>query len=243
MKRALILCGGWPGHDPVAVAGRFRGLLEARGCAVETIGSTEPFADAGFLRGLDLLVPVWSYAGTPALPDDYAVHIADAVSDGMGIAGCHGGMCDAFRESVLWQFLTGAQWVAHPSNPFYHCTPCVPSPEGAFLREYTVHIEDVDSPITRGLRDFRVRSEQYYLHVDPAVRVLATTRFVREGDEYAPHLTDGPVTMPVAYARRWGRGRIFYSSLGHCDAEFDRFPEALTLMCRGLLWALGEDPE
>lgn len=238
MYRALILCGGWEGHDPDAISARFAAMLRDMGCDVETIRSTKPFADVGWLHQFNILVPVWSYSGSNDLPDPLAVNIANAVSAGMGIVGCHGGMCDAFRESVLWQFLTGAQWVAHPSDPFYHCTPCVESPEGAFFRNYTVHIEDSDLPILRGMSDFEVCSEQYYLHVDPAVRILATTRFTRDGAIYAPHLTDGSVTMPVAFARNWEKGRIFYSSIGHSDAEFDLFPDALELIRRGFAWAL-----
>lgn len=238
MRRALILCGGWPGHDPEAVAARFAGALEEADCGVETIRSTEPFADREWLGRFDLLVPVWSYAGENALPDEWAVNIADAVADGMGVAGCHGGMADAFRECVLWQFMTGGQWVAHPSVPFIHCTPAVPSRAEDFRRDYRVRIVDADSPVTRGLSDFDMRSELYYLHLDPAVHILAETTVDDGGFAYAPHLADGPVTMPVAYTRHWGRGRVFYSSLGHCDAEFDRFPPAWALMRRGLLWAL-----
>ena len=238
MRRALILCGGWPGHDPEAIAARFDGALRDAGCDTEIIRSTRPFADREWLGRFDLLVPVWSYTGENVLPDAWAVNIADAVADGMGVAGCHGGMCDAFRESVLWQFMTGSQWVAHPSVPFIHCTPAVPSRAEDFLRDYRVRIVDRGSPITRDLNDFDMRSELYYLHLDPSVHVLAETTVTDGGSGFAPHLTDGPVTMPVAYTRRWGRGRVFYCSLGHSDAEFDRFPGAWALMRRGLLWAL-----
>lgn len=240
--RALILCGGWPGHDPEAVAARFASALEEAGCEIETIRSTEAFADRAFLRHFDLLVPVWSYTGENVLPDEWAVNVVDAVAGGMGVAGCHGGMCDAFRESVLWQFMTGSQWVAHPSVPFIHCTPAVPSRAEDFFREYRVHIVDAESPVTRGLSDFDVRSELYYLHLDPAVHVLAETIVTGDG-AFAPHLADGPVTMPIAYTRHWGRGRVFYCSLGHCDAEFDRFPAAWELTRRGLLWALNAAPQ
>lgn len=238
MKRALILCGGWPGHDPEAVAARFASALREAGCETETIRSIEPFADREWLGRFDLLVPVWSYTGKDALPDAWAVNIVDAVANGMGVAGCHGGMCDAFRESVLWQFMTVSQWVAHPGVPFIHCTPAVPSRAEDFTRDYRVSIVGGESPITRGLSDFDMRSELYYLHLDPAVRVLAETTVDNGGCAYAPHLADGPVTMPIAYTRHWGKGRIFYCSLGHSDAEFDRFPAAWVLMRRGLLWAL-----
>jgi type 1 glutamine amidotransferase len=128
-------------------------------------------------------------------------------------------MCDAFRNSTDWQFMTGGQWVAHPGN------------DGT---EYTVHICHGSSPITEGLSDFTIVSEQYYLHVDPAIEVLATTRFpVADG----PHVSNKPVDMPVAWTKYWGRGRVFYCSLGHRDNVFEKYPEASLLMERGMLWA------
>src|SRR5690625_6477291 len=80
---------------------------------------------------------------------------------GVGLAGCHGGMCDSFRKNVDWQFMTGGNWVAHPGN------------DGV---DYMVNIKHSSSPLLEGMQDFKVTSEQYYLHVDPAVEVLATTR-------------------------------------------------------------------
>ena len=143
-----------------------------------------------------------------------------AVESGVGLAGCHGGMCDAFRESTDWQFMTGSQWVAHPGN------------DGV---EYMVYIKRGSSPIVEGIPDFKVASEQYYIHVDPAVEVLATTIFPAPGTS-GPHTANGPVEVPVMYTKRWGKGRVFYSSLGHHADIFD-IPEALETMRRGFLWA------
>jgi len=69
----------------------------------------------------------------------------------LGMAGWHGGMCDAFRNNTTYQWMTGGQWVAHPGG-------CV---------TYEVNIINRDDPITRGVPDFKITSEQYYLHVDP----------------------------------------------------------------------------
>jgi type 1 glutamine amidotransferase len=141
-----------------------------------------------------------------------------AVESGVGIAGCHGGMCDSFRDSTEWQFLTGGQWVAHPGN------------DGV---KYTVHIINRDHPITAGLEDFTVASEQYYMHIDPAIKVLATTRFpIAPG----PHTANGPVEMPVLWTKLYGKGRVFYNSLGH-QANIIAMPETRELMRRGFLWA------
>ena len=141
-------------------------------------------------------------------------------------------------RSVLWQFLTGAQWVAHPGKPFVHCTPVNGSTEEMFFRRYRVRIRDAASPITAGLHDFEVSTEQYYLHIDPAVHVLADAVFSAAEDAGAPYIGAEDIVMPVAYTRRWGKGRIFYSSIGHSDGVVDASPEALSLMRNGLLWAM-----
>jgi type 1 glutamine amidotransferase len=144
--------------------------------------------------------------------------LLDAVKSGVGIGGCHGGMCDSFRDATEYQFMTGGQWVAHPGN------------DGV---EYTVHITDPNHYITQGSSDFQVKSEQYYMHTDPANRVLATTRFpVADG----PHVPNGAVDMPVVWTKYYGQGRVFYCSLGHV-AGVVRQPETLRLMTRGLRWA------
>lgn len=214
--RALIVWGGWLGHEPEQVAQAFGGLLEAGGVEVEIATELDRFLDRDDLRELDLIVPVWTM-GT--ITREQAAAVAEAVGGGVGLAGCHGGMCDAFRESVLWQFMTGGNWVAHP---------------GGDSVEYRVEISSSSNPLVQGIEDFTVRSEQYYLHVDPAVEVLATTRFptVRWY-----HSTNRAVDMPVVWTKRWGHGRVFYNSLGHHADVFD-IPEAREVMRRGLFWAM-----
>ena len=143
----------------------------------------------------------------------------EAVKSGVGIGGCHGGMCDSFRNNTEYQFMTGGQWVSHPGN------------DGT---EYTVDVIDPDHFITQGSpASFPVKSEQYYMHVDPAIRVLATTRFpVADG----PHIKNGAFDMPVVWTKYYGAGRVFYSSLGH-QADIVAQPDPLRLLTRGLLWA------
>ncbi|WP_028612206.1 ThuA domain-containing protein [Paenibacillus harenae] len=214
MKKALIVWGGWDGHEPKEVADIFRQVLTGEGFEVEVSDTLEAFADAEKLKGLDLIVPVWTMA---RIDQKLVDNVSAAVQSGVGLAGCHGGMCDAFRENVDWQFMTGGQWVAHPGN------------DGV---EYTVNIGYSSSPLTEGIDDFTVRSEQYYLHVDPAVEVLATTRFpVTPG----PHSLNKAVDMPVVWTKRWGVGRVYYNSLGH-HADIIDIPTVKELMRRGFLW-------
>jgi type 1 glutamine amidotransferase len=215
LRKALIVWGGWDGHQPEQVAQIFRRVLTEENFQVEVRDTLDAFLDAEKLMGLSLIVPVWTMG---KISNEQARPVFEAVKSGVGIAGCHGGMCDAFRENTEWQFMTGGQWVAHPGN------------DGT---RYTVKIGPTPSPITQGIRDFEVCSEQYYMHVDPAVKVLATTRFpVADG----PHAANGPVDMPVVWTKLYGKGRVFYDSLGH-HADIVESEPNLTIMRRGFLWA------
>ncbi len=216
MKKALLFQGGWDGHQPKEVSARFARILTESGFQAEVVDTLEPLADLEKLMALDLIVPCWTMG---EIPHEYVQNVSKAVGAGVGLAGCHGGMCDAFRQDTEWQFMTGGQWVSHPGG------------DGI---SYTVHICHGSSPIVEGLEDFEVCSEHYYLHIDPAVEVLATTRF-----PVVPyyHIANKPVEMPVAWTKFWGNGRVFYNSLGHHDDVFEKFPMAEELMRRGMLWA------
>lgn len=214
MKKALIVWGGWDGHEPEQVAAIFERILKEEQFEVEVSDTLESYSDAEKLLGLDLIVPLWTMG---QIEQELVNNVSAAVQSGVGLAGLHGGMCDAFRNNVDWQFMTGGQWVAHPGN------------DGV---EYMVNMKRGSSPLFEHIEDFQVKSEQYYLHVDPAVEVLATTRFpIVSG----PHAANGPVDMPVAWTKRWGAGRVFYNSLGHHADIVDMKP-VTEMMRSGFLW-------
>ena len=215
MTQALITWGGWEGHEPDKVATIFRKMLEEGGMDVTVTDSLACFDDPDRLVSYDLIVPVWTMS---ELSREAAENVSNAVSRGTGLAGCHGGMCDAFRNNVLWQCMTGANWVAHPGG------------DGV---EYQVNIVDQTHELTKEISDFDVSSEQYYLHVDPANHVLATTRFPKVAWFHSPN---GPVDMPVAWTRRWGMGRVYYNALGH-HADVIADGPAYEMLRRGLFWA------
>ncbi|GHV94948.1 hypothetical protein AGMMS50293_12680 [Spirochaetia bacterium] len=216
-RKVLILCGGWEGHEPKLLTGRFKKFLEAENFEVSVSETLAVLEDKGRLMELDLFIPIWTMA-KEELPKLYFEPLLEAIGSGVGLAGCHGGMCDAFRNNVAWQFLTGANWVAHPG--------CDGVP-------YRINIISKSNPLTEGIKDFDVCSEQYYLHVDPANEVLATTRFPTI-KWY--HSANGEVDVPQVWTRKWGYGRVFYNALGHHNDVFD-IPEAWELMKRGILWA------
>jgi uncharacterized protein len=214
-KKALIVWGGWDGHQPREVAEICRRVLVEEGFDAEVSDTLDAFKDKSKLMGLNLIVPVWTMG---KITPEQANPVFEAVRDGVGIAGCHGGMCDSFRENTEWQFMTGGQWVAHPGN------------DGV---KYTVKVVKGKSPITEGIGDFPISSEQYYMHVDPAIKVLATTAFPTAD---GPHIGNGPVDMPVVWTKMYGKGRVFYNSLGHQASIVEAEP-CLTIMRRGFQWA------
>ena len=204
--KALMVFGGWDGHEPGPVSEVLAKALGDNGVEAELSDTLEALNELEPLLELDLIVPIWTMG---KIEGRQVQNLCEAVSQGVGLAGVHGGMGDAFREATNYQFMVGGQWVAHPGN----------------IVDYRVHVVDHADPITADMDHFQVHSEQYYMHVDPSNHVLATTTFEFNG-----------CTMPVVWKRMWGKGRVFYSSLGHVAKDFD-VPEVLALITRGMLWA------
>jgi len=214
MKKALIFQGGWDGHEPEEVASILADILRKEKFEVK-VTDTLTTLEKDDLISYDLIVPNWTQ-GT--ITKEQLQPLIDAVANGTGLAGLHGGLGDSFRWETDYQFMVGGQWVAHPWD------------DGV---TYQVNILDPDHPLTEGMKDFTVVSEQYYMHVDPAVKVHATTRFpVADG----PYKSNDEVDMPVVWTKKWGKGKVYYCSLGHV-AEIVRMPEVVKLMRNGFLWA------
>ncbi|KAA0690605.1 hypothetical protein DTW90_29450 [Neorhizobium sp. P12A] len=211
MREALIVWGGWSGHEPQECAKIIEEMLQEDGFKVYVENSTEAFADPS-IHDLSLIVPIVTMS---KIEKEEVKNLAAAIESGVGIAGYHGGAGDSFRESVDYQFIIGGQWVAHPGN----------------IIDYKVNITRPDDPIMEGIEDFPYTSEQYYMHVDPSNEVLATTTF--NGDH--AYWING-VVMPVVWKRHYGKGRVFYSSLGHQAKEFS-VPQMKTMFRRGANWA------
>ena len=205
MKKALVVWGGWEGHQPKEVGEILTGALRSEGFEVEVANTLDALKDEEKLKGLDLIVPIWTMG---SIEKEQLAPLLAAVKSGVGIAGVHGGMGDAFRQETEFQFMVGGQWVAHP---------------GGGDVTYAVNIVKQEDPIVSGIEDFEVTSEQYYMHVDPGNEVLATTNF-------------GEVVMPVTWKKTYGEGRVFYCSLGH-NADVMAMEQVLMMVTRGMLWA------
>lgn len=213
LKRALIFQGGWDGHQPAQCAELFAAKLAERDFTVEVTDQLTVLDDAQRLQAFDLIVPLWTGG---KLSPEQENNLVNVVVGGVGLAGFHGGMCDAFRGSINYQWMTGGQFLCHPDN----------------IKDYTIRIVNRTDPITRGIPDFKVRSEQYYMLVDPRNEVLAVTTH----QSVSAPWTNG-VEMPFVWKKVHGAGRVFYSASGHQCQEFTDFPEQLELTLRGMGWA------
>jgi uncharacterized protein len=210
-RTALILWGGWEGHEPERCAEIVQGILSDDGFSVTKETDLQILVESD-PRKYSLIVPIISMG---SITDTQCKALTSAVENGTGLAGFHGGMGDSFRTSTNYQFMTGGQFVAHPGN----------------IIDYRVNIVDHSDPITAGLDDFDYRSEQYYMHVDPNNHVLAATTF---SGKHAFWVAEAK--MPVVWKRRHGHGKVFFSSLGHLASEFE-VKEMRTICQRGMVWA------
>jgi len=207
-KKALIVYGGWDGHTPKQSADVFAPLLKAKGYDVEMSDKLDVYADKAKMDQLSLIVPIWTMG---QIKPEQEKGLLEAVENGCGLAGFHGGMCDSFRGNIGYQWMTGGQFLGHPGN-------CYP--------RFTVKITDKNHEITRGLKDFDLTdTERYYMMVDPHNNVLGQVTF-----------DETKLTVPFMWTKSWGKGRVFFAAWGHTFKEFE-VPEAKEIVLRGMLWA------
>jgi uncharacterized protein len=223
--KVLIVWGGWEGHQPKQCVDVFAPWLKEQGFDVEIVNTLDVYADAARMKGLALIVQAWTMG---QLTPQQEKGLLDAVRSGTGLAGWHGGLADSFRANPEYEFMVGGSWAAHPGG----------------IIDYEVNVTGRADPIMKGLADFRMHSEQYYMLMDPNVEVLATTTFREPAAKAAPWIAGA--VMPVVWKKLYGKGRVFNTTLGHSAADFD-VPQAREIVKRGLLWAsrvagAGDDP-
>jgi len=213
-RKVLFTYGGWDGHEPKKFLDYMTPWLQGEGAEVQSFPSLDPYTDEALMSSIDLVIQVFTMS---TITKEQEAGLLKAIKvNGTGMAGWHGGMGDAFRNNVDYQYMVGGQWVAHPGG----------------VVDYDVKIIDQKDEVTKGLKDFHMKSEQYYMHIDPNVKVLATTKFNGAVDPWI----DGAV-LPVAWKKSYGKGRIFYTSVGHNVNHVTDVPDAIELIKRGIKWA------
>ena len=221
-KKVVYVWGGWKNHHPEKTVDLFVPWLRSEGAIVEVFNTLEVYADAAVMEQADLIIQQWTME---EMTKNESKGLQKAILNGTGMAGWHGGTGDSFRGNLNYQYMIGGQFVSHPGGK----------------SEFTVKIIDRKDPITKGLKDFYVKNtEQYYMLMDPNVKVLATSKFtkasyLKKGSKKSENVVTGSV-MPVVWKKNFGKGRIFYNSLGHNIEDFD-VPVLMEIHKRGIRWA------
>lgn len=227
-RSALVVRGGWDGHQPVEATDRFIPYLREQGFQVEVFDTPEVYTDAERLAGTDLIMQCYTMGTASA---EAVAGLRAAVAAGCGFAGWHGGIADSFRNTSDYLHLVGGQFACHPAREAHDRTG---NAETDNFNHYRVNVVPAaaDHPIMAGLSDFDLFTEQYWVLFDDYLDVLATTtQRVRPGDPWHRE-----VTSPAVWTRSWGEGRIFVATPGHSLDVLDH-PTVRTIIERGLLWA------
>ncbi|WP_369055422.1 ThuA domain-containing protein [Kineococcus terrestris] len=226
-RSALVVRGGWDGHQPVEATDLFIPHLEANGFTVRVEGSPEVYADGDYMAGVDLVVQCNTMS---TIEKDQLAGLMTAVANGTGMAGWHGGIADSYRNSSDYLHFIGGQFACHPGKAPEELT----GEQSDNYVPYRVEMlpAAADHPITQGIGDFDLVTEQYWVLTDDYLDVLATTtQAVRAWDPW-----HRPVTSPAIWTRQWGKGRMFVSTPGH-NVEVLKDENVKTIIERGLLWA------
>ena len=226
-RRALVVRGGWDGHQPVEATEEFIPFLHEHNFEVQVHDSPAPYAEADLMAGIDLIMQCNTMNSISA---EEFTGLRAAIEAGTGFAGWHGGIADSYRNTSDYLHLVGGQFATHPGK--------APSERRGHMDDnyvpHTIELTDAgrEHPIMAGIDDFDLVSEQYWVLADDYNDVLATTtQKVRDWDPWHRE-----VTSPAVWTRLWGKGRIFVCTPGH---RLDILQEANvgTIVRRGLLWA------
>ena len=226
-KKALVVRGGWEGHQPVKATELFLPFLESNGYDVRIEESTAVYADTDAMAATDLVVQCVTMSEITA---EQVSGLSGAVVAGTGLTGWHGGIADSFRASSDYLHLVGGQFATHPGRE-----PC--ERQGDETDNFLTHTVDITElgrahPVTAGIEDFELHTEQYWVLHDDLIEVLATT--THPARPWQPW--HRPVTSPAVWTRQWGAGRVVVTTPGHSLDVLEN-PNVRTVIERGMLWA------
>ena len=226
-RRALVVRGGWEGHAPVEASDSFLPFLREQGFDVTVEDSPEVYADAERMAVTDLIVQCVTMS---QISREALAGLMAAVEAGTGLGGWHGGIADSYRNSASYLHLIGGQFAEHPGK---HPDERIGDASDNYV-PYTIQLTEAgrSHPITAGVEELQLTTEQYWVLTDDYIDVLATTtQAVRPWDPW-----HRPVTSPSVWTRQWGQGRIFVATPGH-SMDVLAVPEVRGIIERGLLWA------
>ena len=210
-KNILVVWGGWKGHQPKVFADNVIKWLKSQNAKITESNNLEVYDNYDSLTKFDLIIQSVTLSD---ISNNQADNLVKAINNGVGIAGAHGGLTDSFRTKTNYQFMIGGQFVAHPGG------------------KVNFEVNMLNDQLTQGLNNIEIFTEQYYMHFDPNIEIIANTIF---DNKFYPWI-DG-VIMPFAWKKKYGKGKVFYISIGHDPNEFIRYPDGWKLLTRGFIWA------
>jgi type 1 glutamine amidotransferase len=155
-------------------------------------------------------------------PDQKADLLAFVKEDGKGFVAGHTATT-AFASWPEFGELLGARYDGHPWNTVHG----------------TVINEDAAFPATRHLPPAFDLTEEFYQASEfsrDRIRVLLRLDLSKMTPNAELHRADGD--FPLAWAKTYGRGRVFYSAFGHAPSAWDN-PDVYRMYFEALRWALG----
>lgn len=226
-KIALIVRGGWDGHQPVEATNHFIPHLEANGFQIRVEDSSKIYADAEYMKTVDLIIQCNTMT---KIKKEEFLGLRTAIENGTGMAGWHGGIIDSYRETSDYMHLMGAQFATHPSKE----PSLLIGEQSDNYIPFTVNMlpAAANHEITKGLSDFTLTTEQYWVLHDDYIDVLATT--THPARPWQPWNRE--ILSPVIWTRQWGKGKIFVTAAGH-NFEIIQDKNVETIIKRGMLWA------
>jgi hypothetical protein len=213
---------------PVETTDFFRPFLQEHGFAVTVEESPDVYADAERMAGVDLIVQVVTMS---TISKEALAGLIATVRAGTGMVGWHGGIADSYRDSADYLQLIGGQFAHHAAVA---APDELTGEQSDNYQHYTIELTELgrSHPVTAGVEDFALTTEQYWVLSDEYNEVLATTtQAKRDFDAW-----DRPVTFPAVWTRHWGDGRIVVSTAGH-RLEIVQDPSVRRIIEQGLLWA------
>jgi|TARA_B110000914_G_scaffold82907_1_gene72994 type 1 glutamine amidotransferase len=211
-KNVLVVYQLDPYHKPKIFVEKVAKWLESQKANIVISDDLNTYSNKELMSSIDLVIQTVTMG---SLTSSQEKGLTNAIKSGTGIAGSHGGLGDSFRNNTLYQFMIGGQFVSHPGGNV----------------NYTVEFTKPRNSLTKNIPNFKIKSEQYYMHIDPSINILASTKF--SGQQY-PWIKNNE--MPVCWTKVFGEGKVFYLSVGHSPDNFD-IPEVWELLTRGFKWA------
>jgi uncharacterized protein len=172
---------------------------------------------------------VWNNTSGDVLAPDQKQAFRRYIENGGGFVGIHGAGGDP-RYEWRWYVdtLIGAQFKGHPLNPQF--------------QRAVIHIEDPNDVTMKGLPTEWSRVDEWYsFEKSPrgkGVKVLATL----DERTYHPKMLWKDISMgadhPIIWKHCVGKGRVFYSALGHSARTYSE-PLHLKELENAIGWAAG----